>query len=441
MKVELKNKEKNTAVFTVEVSPETFEKAIESAYNKTKGHFNIHGFRKGKAPRKLIENAYGKDVFYEEAINISLNEVYGPALDELDLKPIDYPKVNLVDSVEENKPFTVEFTVTTKPEAVLGDYKKLEVDYVPITFKDEMVDREIEKQREKNARLINVEDRPVEDGDTVNIDFEGFVDSVAFEGGKGEGYDLVIGSNTFVPGFESSIIGKEIGQEFDVEVTFPEDYQEDLKGKEAVFKTKLNSIKKKELPELDDDFAMDVSEFDTFKEYKDSITEASKKQVEDQNKNIRINKAVEALIGVMDVEIPEVMFENQLEQELANFESRISQMGIDLDTYYRISGSNLDQVKDELRPQAEAQTKSKLALEAFIKAENLEVTEEEIDEELRELAKSYNSDDVESFVKNYKESEILDQLKDFIMNRKSLDRLEELVTFKEVAKKEETEEK
>ncbi len=427
--VELKSNENSKAVFTIEVGTDQFKDAVQKAYQENRHMFSIPGFRKGKAPRKIIETNYGKDIFYEDALNIVLNNVYEPALKELDLEPIDYPKVDVLDEISVEKPFNVEFTVQLKPVAELGDYKSIKLDIVKPEVTEEMVDAEINIERDKNSRLVTVSEGAAEDGDTVNIDFEGFVEDEAFEGGSAEGYDLVLGSNSFIPGFEDQLIGSTQDQELDVKVSFPEDYEESLSGKDAVFKVRVNSIKRKELPELDDDFAMDVSEFDTLDEYKADIKAKLEEASENNFKQQKINKAVEALLEMTEVDVPEVMVEDQIERDFHDFTHRISQMGIDLDTYYSITQSNEEAVKEELRLPAEKRVRTDLAIEAFAKAEDVEVTDEEIDNELRELAKIYAEKDIEKFVSEYKENNELSGITEFIRNRNTLDKLVEMVEF------------
>lgn len=441
MKVELKSKENSKAVFTIEIGTEEFKEAIQKAYQQNKHMFSIPGFRKGKAPRQIIESNYGKDVFYEDAVNVVLGDKYEPALKELELEPIDYPKVDILDEISTEKPFNVEFTVELRPIAELGNYKDIKIDITKPEVTEEMVNAEIDKERENNSRLVNITDRVSEDGDTLNIDFEGFVDEEPFEGGKAEAYDLVLGSKTFIPGFEDQLIGVKPEEELDVKVTFPEDYHESLKDKDAVFKVKVNSIKRKELPELDDDFAMDVSEFDTLDEYKNDLKAKLEEASEQQFTQNKINQAVNALVDITEVEVPEVMVEDQIKKDFEDFTHRISQMGIDLDTYYSITQSDEDTVKEELREPARKRVKTDLALEAFAKAENVEVSDEEIDNELRELAKVYAEKDIEKFVSEYKENNDLYGITEFIRNRNTLDKLVETVEFNIVEEvKEEVEE-
>lgn len=438
MTIELKSNENDKAVFTVEIQGEEFDNAVNKVYNESKGQFNIQGFRKGKAPRKIIEVNYGQTIFYEDALNEIMNEKYGEALEELELNPIDYPEVDVKGEISIEKPFEVEFTVQLMPTPKLKDYSDAEIDVIQMVATDEDLDQVLENEREKNSRLVSVEDRPAENGDTVNIDFEGFVDNVAFDGGKSENYDLVLGSNTFIPGFEDGLIGANTGDELDVNVTFPEEYQaENLAGKDAVFKVKVNNIKTKELPELDDDFAMDVSEFDTFEEYKENLKKQLEENVEISNKNEKYNRAIKCLIEYLEVEIPEVVIENQIDHELHDFEHRLAQMGMNLDTYYQITQSEEKAVREELRPQAIARVESDFALQALAEAEGLTASEEEIDKELRNLAEQYKTEDVDKFVEDFKAEEDLGPIENFIITNKSLDKAVEVVKFNVVDKYEE----
>lgn len=438
MTIELKSNENDKAVFTVEIQGEEFDNAVNKVYNESKGQFNIQGFRKGKAPRKIIEVNYGQTIFYEDALNEIMNEKYGEALEELELNPIDYPEVDVKGEISIEKPFEVEFTVQLMPTPKLKDYSDAEIDVIQMVATDEDLDQVLENEREKNSRLVSVEDRPAENGDTVNIDFEGFVDNVAFDGGKSENYDLVLGSNTFIPGFEDGLIGANAGDELDVNVTFPEEYQaENLAGKDAVFKVKVNNIKTKELPELDDDFAMDVSEFDTFEEYKENLKKQLEENVEISNKNEKYNRAIKCLIEYLEVEIPEVVIENQIDHELHDFEHRLAQMGMNLDTYYQITQSEEKAVREELRPQAIARVQSDFALQALADAEGLTASEEEIDKELRNLAEQYKTEDVDKFVEDFKAEEDLGPIENFIITNKSLDKAVEVVKFNVVDKYEE----
>ncbi len=431
MSAVLVSKEKNRAVFTVELPSSQFEEAIQKAYIKNKNRFSVPGFRKGKVPRKIVELNYGVEVFYEDAINLLLPDAYEEAIDELDLKPVAQPEVD-IDELEKGSPIKFKFEVDVMPEVKLGDYSNLSAEIEKLEVKDEDIQRVIDSELESNSRMISVDDRAVEDGDIANIDFVGKLEGEEFPGGSADNYDLVIGSGSFIPGFEEQIIGKKIGEEFDVDVVFPEDYQEEsLAGKNVIFEVKLNSIQVKELPELDDEFVKDVSEFDTLEEYKNNI----KIDLEEENeKSIQVqkeNKSVEALIDVMDVEIPESMIDNEVDREYQNFLYRVQGMGITPEQFFAISQSNEEKTREELRPASEKKVKGELALDAFIEKENIEATEEEIDKEIAELAKQYELKDDEGFKKTLKESGDFDFITDTVKRRKALEKLVNMVSFKE----------
>ncbi len=426
----LVKKEKNKAVFTVEVGQDKFEEAIQKAYTKNKKRFSIPGFRKGRVPRKIIEMNYGEGIFFEDAINILLPEVYEGALDELKLDPVDNPEIDIDDLSREN-PIKIKFEVDVKPEPKLNDYSKLEAEIEAYEVTDEDIDRSVNSALEANSRMVSVEDRAAKLEDITNIDFNGKLDGVEFEGGKAEGYELTLGSNTFIPGFEEQIVGKNIGEEFDVNVTFPEDYNEEsLKGKDVVFEVKLNSIQEKVLPELDDEFVKDVSEFDTLEEYKNNIKEDLEKQNADREKIEKENKAIEALIDVMEVEIPESMINNEVERQFEDFLYRIQGMGLDKDQYFTLTNSTEEDTKNELKPNAEKKVQSDLALEAFIEAEKIEATEEEIEEELNVLAEQYDTKNKEKFIKNMKNSGNLDIVSESLNKKKAVEKLVGMVNFK-----------
>ncbi|MDL2310424.1 trigger factor [Peptostreptococcaceae bacterium OttesenSCG-928-C18] len=434
MSAVLVNKEKNRAVFTVEVPQDKFGEAIQKAYLKNKKRFSVPGFRKGKVPRKIIEMNYGEGVFYEDAINVLLPEVYESALEELKLDPVDNPEID-IDELDRENPIKIKFEVDVRPEPKLNDYSSLEAEIDSYEVSDEDVDRKVNSELEANSRMVSVEDRATKLDDIVNIDFNGKLDGVEFDGGKAEGYDLTLGSNTFIPGFEDQIVGKNIGEEFDVNVTFPEDYNEEsLKGKAVVFEVKLNSIQEKVLPELDDEFVKDVSEFDTLDEYKNNIKEEIKKQNEDRKKIDKENKAVEALIDVMEVDVPESMINNEVERQYEDFLYRIQGMGLDAKQYFSLTNSTEEATKEELKPNAEKKVKSDLALDAFIKAEKIEATEEEIEEELNVLAEQYDSKNKEKFINNMKKSGNIDIVSESLNKKKAVEKLVGMVNFKEKSK-------
>ena len=389
MSLQVEKLEKNMAKLTIEASAEDLEKAIEKAYQKQKKQISIPGFRKGKVPRQMVEKMYGKAVFYEDAANELIPDAYEKALEECEEDIVSSPKIE-VTQIEAGKPFVFTATVALKPEVKLGKYKGVKVDKIDVEVTDADIDAEINKEREKNARNITVEDRPVKDGDITTLDFEGFVDGIAFEGGKGENYPLTIGSGAFIPGFEEQLVGAEIGKEVEVKVTFPEDYQaENLKGKDAVFKCTVKEIKEKQLPELDDEFAGEVSEFDTLAEYKEDVKTTLTLKKERDAKNAKENAAVDAAVAASEMEIPEAMLETQQKQMLDEFAQRISMQGLSMQQYFQFTGSNYQQMFEQVKPQAEERIKARLVLEAIAKAENLEATEEEYEKELQNMAEIY----------------------------------------------------
>ncbi len=389
MSLQVEKLEKNMAKLTIEVGAEELEKAIEKAYQKQKKQISIPGFRKGKVPRQMVEKMYGKEVFYEDAANELIPDAYDKALEECTEDIVSSPKIE-VTQIESGKPFVFTATVALKPEVKLGKYKGVKIDKIDAEVTEDDVMAEIEKEREKSARNITVEDRPVKDGDMTTLDFEGFVDGVAFEGGKGENYPLTIGSGAFIPGFEEQLVGAEIGKEVEVKVTFPEDYQaENLKGKDAVFKCTIKEIKEKELPELDDEFASEVSEFETLAEYKEDVKKNLTEKKEKDAKNAREDAAVKAAVEVSEMEIPDAMLETQQRQMVDEFAQRITMQGLSMEQYFQFTGTNYQQMVEQVKPQAEERIKSRLVLEAIAKAENIEATEEDYEKELGTMAEVY----------------------------------------------------
>ena len=383
MSLQVEKLENNTAKLTIEVEASKFDKAIQKAYQKNKNKFNIPGFRKGKVPYAMVEKMYGAAVFYEDAANELISGAYAQAAEESGLEIVARPEIN-VTQIEKGKPFIFEAEVTTKPEVKLGKYKGIKVEKADVTVTDEEVAEELDKVKEQNARLVAADDKAVEDGDQTTIDFEGFVDGVAFEGGKGEDYPLTIGSHSFIDTFEEQLIGKKVGEEVEVNVTFPENYQaKELAGKPAMFKVTIKEIKVKEYPELDDDFAQDVSEFDTLDEYKE---EKKEKEAEAEKES----KVIEAIVNDAEMDIPEKMVEAQAEQMLEEFAQNIAMQGISFEQYLQFTGATVDQMKEQVKPQAQARVESSLVLEAVVKAENIEATEEEVEEEIKEMAGRYN---------------------------------------------------
>ena len=380
--------EKNRYELQFSVDKATFDAAVNAVYRKQVKNIAVPGFRKGKAPRSIIEKMYGTGVFYEDAINDLIPDAYTEALKEAAIDAVGQPEFDVV-SIDENG-LVLSAKVYVKPEVEIKDYLGIEVEKEVVAVTDEDVDREIETIRERNSREIDVTDRPAEMGDTTVIDFEGFCDGVAFEGGKGTDYALKLGSCSFIPGFEEQIVGKSIDEEFDVNVTFPEEYHAaDLAGKPSVFKVKIHAITKVELPELDDDFAKDVSEFDTFAEYKADVKAKIEKRHEAAAENAVEDKLVEALIEKLEADIPEPMFVAETENFVRDYDTRLRSQGLDLNTYFKYTGLTLEKLREQMRPQAERQVKARLALEKIAALENLEATEEDINAEYEKIAAAY----------------------------------------------------
>ncbi len=397
----LKNEatEKNTVKLTISIEKEVFAEGINKAYKKLVKNISIPGFRKGKAPKAIIEKYYGEAVFYEDAVNEVCPDAYEAAVKEAGIDPVDRPEID-IESIGKGEDLVITAVVTVKPEVKLGDYKGVSVEKTVYATTDEDVEREIEATREKNARMITVEDRAVKEGDLTTIDFEGFVDGVAFEGGKGEDYPLQIGSGQFIPGFEEELIGAELGKETDVNVTFPEEYHaEELKGKPAVFKVTVKEIKVKELPELDDEFAKDNG-FDTLDEYKASIKAKMDKANEDRTDAEFKNAVIEKVAEGCEIDIPQCMVDQQIENIARDFDYRLSAQGLNLERYMQLTGMTMDTFKEQFSEQAATQVKCNLVLEAIAKAENIEATEEDVDAEIEKMATMYNmeADKVKSFI-------------------------------------------
>ena len=390
MSLQVEKLEHNMAKLTVEVAAEDVEKALQAAYLKQRKQINIPGFRKGKVPRQMIEKMYGPEVFYDEAANHMISEAYGKAYDECELEIASQPTIDVV-QLEKGKDFIFTAEVAVKPEVKLGEYKGLKVDKVSTRVMQKEVDEEIEKERERNARTVEVTDRAVQAKDIVTLDFEGFVDGVAFEGGKGENYPLTIGSGAFIPGFEEQLIGAEIDKETEVKVTFPEEYQaKELAGKEAVFKCTVHEIKAKELPELDDEFASEVSEeAETLEDYKAEVKAKIKERKENEGKEKKENQAVEQAVANAEIDLPAPMVDLQAKQMADDFARRIMQQGMSVEQYFQFTGLNEEKMMEELKPQAEKRIRTRLVLEAIVAAENIEVSDERLDEELQKMADSY----------------------------------------------------
>ncbi|MCF6460486.1 trigger factor [Clostridium sp. Cult3] len=424
----LEKKENNKATFSIEIGEDKFEKAIQKAYLKNRNIFSVPGFRKGKVPRKIIEMNYGEGIFYEEALNSLLPEAYDEAIASLELEPVDTPEVD-IEQLEKGKPIIVKVEVTIKPEVTLGDYNSIEIEKVEYNVTDENVDMELKAIQEMNGRIIDASDRETKEGDVLNIDFEGYIDEKQFEGGTAENQELTLGQNTFIEGFEEQLIGKKKGDIVDVKVTFPEDYfEESLRGKEALFKVTINEIKEKELPTLDDEFAKDVSEFDTLEEYKQSIRERLEKEAKEKEKIEIENKTVEKLVELSEMDIPEVMIENQVENEIGEFDYRLRMQGLNIEQYLQLTNSTIDDFKDQVRPVAEKRVKADLVLESVAKAEKLEATEEDIEEELEKLAKEYNQENVDKFKEDMKKGD-LEYLKTGIIRDKTIGLLVSNIKF------------
>ncbi len=392
MSLQVEKLEKNMARLTIEVDAEKLEKAIEGAYRKNKNRISIPGFRKGKAPRKLIEQMYGREIFYEDAANALIPDAYAEEIESCEEEIVSSPKIEVV-QIEAGKPFIFTAEVALKPEVALGKYKGVKVDKIDVEVAEEEIDAEIAREREANARTITVEDRPVKDGDMTVIDFEGFVDGVPFEGGRSENYPLTIGSGSFIPGFEEALVGAEIDKETEVNVTFPEDYHEaSLAGKPAVFKCTVKEIKEKELPELDDEFASEVSEFDTLAEYREDVKKNLFEKKKDDAKTAKEDAVLEAIIEEAQMEIPEPMIETQTRQMAEDFARRIQSQGLSMEQYMQFTGSTSESILEQMKPQALKRIQSRLVLEAVAAAEKLEASEEDYEEEVKSMAEAYQMD-------------------------------------------------
>ena len=389
MSVQVEKLEKNMAKLTIEVSSEEFENAIAKAYKKNKNKISMPGFRKGKAPRAMIEKMYGKGIFYEDAANSIIPDAYADAAKESELEIVAQPEID-VTQIESGKPFIFTATVALKPEVTLGEYKGIEVEKKEVEVTDEEVEAEINKVRESNARMLDIDDRATQDGDTVLIDFDGYVDGKQFEGGKADDYSLVLGSHSFIDNFEEQLVGKNIGDDVEVNVTFPENYQaEELQGKPAVFKVKIKEIKVKELPELDDDFAQDVSNFATIAEYKEDLKKKLTENKEEALKREREEAVIGKIIENAQMDIPEQMVDAQTRQMTQEFAQRLSSQGLSIDQYMQFTGLTPQKMIEELKPQALKRIQSRLVLEAVVAAENIETTEEELDKEIENMASMY----------------------------------------------------
>ncbi|MEH2941556.1 trigger factor [Lachnospiraceae bacterium KK002] len=389
MSVQVENLEKNMAKLTIEVPAEELEKAIQNAYMKQKSRISLPGFRKGKVPRHMIEKMYGPEIFYEDAVNELVSQEYPKAADESGLEIVSRPEIG-VEQIEKGKSFIFTAEVAVKPEVTLGKYLGVPVKKTDVAVTEEETDAEIEKERESNARMITVEDRAVADGDTAVIDYEGFMDGETFEGGKGENHSLVIGSHTFIDNFEEQLIGKNTGDELEVHVTFPEEYHApELAGKPAVFQVKINEIKTKELPDLDDEFAQDVSEFDTLAEYRESVVKKLTERKENEARHAKEEEAIQKIIEDSQMEIPDAMVDTQTRSMVDDFANRMAQQGLGMEQYLQFTGSTVEQLMEQMKPDALKRIQSGLVLEAIAEAEHIEVSDEDVEAEIENMAGMY----------------------------------------------------
>ena len=422
---ELKSHENNIAKFEFDVKYDDFEKAINKVYNRNKKRYRLDGFRAGHVPRRVLEKMYGPEIFYDEAIQLVFPEPYEKAIEELELEPIDQPNVDL-DDIEKGKDITFKVDVETKPHPVLGDYDNIIIEEVEAEVTDADIENELKKQQEENARLIPVEDREAKEGDTVNIDFDGYLDGERFEGGKAEDYDLVLGSKTFIEGFEDQVAGHKVGDKFDVNVTFPEDYQaKEFQGKDAKFEVEINSITEKELPEIDDEFAMDISEFETLDELKADLKEKLKEEKENYRTNMMQNQAIDALVRASEVSAPQSMVNSEIDIEMQNLDQRLQQMGISLAQYIEMTQMDINEIRNQYKEQAEARVKANLVIDEVALKEGFEVSDEEIEAEINESAKMYGVDDIEKFKEIFSKNVSDDTVKENIRRRKAVEFLVE----------------
>ncbi|HAH18469.1 trigger factor [Eubacterium uniforme] len=411
--------ENNTAKFTITVDAAKFEDAIKKAYEKKKGEFSVPGFRKGKVPQNMVEKMYGAGVFYEEAANICMPEAYDEAATESGLEIVSRPEVD-VTQIEKGKDFIFTATVALKPEVELGEYKGVEVETSPVEVTDEDIEAEINKVREQNSRIVPVEDRAIEDGDIANINFEGFIDGVAFDGGKGEDYALTIGSHSFIDTFEEQLIGKNVGDKVDVNVTFPEQYQAaELAGKPATFKVEILSIKKKELPEVDEDFVQDISEFDTVDEYKEDVKKTITERKENAAKVEKENKIIEKIIEDSKMEIPDAMVDEQARMMVNEMAQNMQAQGFTIQQYMQMTGLTAETMAEQMKPQALKRIQSRLVLEAIAAAEKIEISDENVDEQLQKMAENYQMEF--ETLKGYMGENEIKQMKSDLAVQKAVD--------------------
>ncbi len=418
MSLQVEKLEHNMAKLTIEVGEDEVEKALQAAYNN-KNKMSIPGFRKGKVPRQMLEKMYGPAVFYEDAANILIPNAYGKEVKESELEIVSQPDIDIV-QIEKGKPFIFSAQVALKPEVVLGAYKGVSVPKTDLEVTEEEIIKEIDRERENNARTVAVLDRPVKDKDITLIDFEGFVDGTPFEGGKGENHSLTIGSHSFIDTFEEQLIGKQIGEKVEVHVTFPKEYHvKELAGKPAMFQVTIKEIKEKELPELDDEFASEVSEFETLEEYKGDIREKILKRKEENAKREKEDAVLQAIIDQATMDIPEAMIETQARQSVEDYVGRLSSQGLSIDQYFQFTGLNMEKFLAQMRPMAEQRIKGGLVLEAVVKAENIEPTEEELQEELKRMAEAYHME--EENVNDFIDEELKKQIKKDMAMKKAVE--------------------
>lgn len=412
MSLQVENLEHNMVKVTMEADASKLDAAITKAYNKKKNQFNIPGFRKGKVPQKLIEKEYGVEIFYEDAANILIPEVYEAEMKDCDLDIVSRPEIDVV-QLEKGKPFIFTAELAVKPEVTLGEYKGMDVPKTRVTVKKEEIEEELKKTQEQNAREITIEDRPVKDGDILTIDYSGSVDGEKFEGGTAQDQTLVIGSGAFIPGFEEQLIGKELNEETAIDVTFPEEYHaSDLAGKAAVFEVKIKGIKEKELPELDDEFASEVSEFETLEEYKADIKEKIRERKKEEANTERENKIVDLVVENAQMDIPDAMIEEQVQQMTEEFAQRLSYQGLSFEQYLQFSGMDAQKFADDMKPQAIKRIETRLVLEAIVKAENIEASEEDYKEELDKMAAMYQmeTEQLEKMIQDPQKEQMMDDI-------------------------------
>ena len=412
MNVTTEKIENHKVVLTIEVPAEELDKGIKAACKSLANRVNIPGFRKGKAPRKMIEKMYGAEVFYEDAANSIIPDAYAKAADECGLELVSQPKIN-VTQLEAGKPFIFEAVVATKPEVELGQYKGVEVTKADTEATDADVEEELKRVQDQNSRTVAVTDRAVKDGDNTVIDFEGFVDGVAFEGGKGTDYPLTIGSHSFIDTFEDQIIGMNIGDEKEINVTFPEEYHvDDLKGKPAMFKVSVKEIKEKQLPELNDEFAQDVSDFDTIAEYKDDLKKKIADRKSREAKAKQEDEAIAKIIEDSKMDIPDAMVDTQVNRMVEDFAQRLQQQGLSVEQYFQYTGMTADKIMEEMKPEAVKRIQSRLVLEAVVKAENIETSDEDFEAELKKMAEAYKMelDQIKEFMGDYEKKQIKEDL-------------------------------